>query len=283
MLSDFFATLSRTLDDRPEFKGAHAGHNPPGATPKADVIPIPLATVEQVVAREVHRYNTLAGRRAQGANGRSYQEMFMDGLGDRIIRRPTARQLYLSSLVYKPVAVDRDGRVKVDGWTYGGPETQEALIRYHGTGRKITLGRDPDDLSAPALAFDDQNRLICEGIQYVARGAYDSKDGIRDAMRNKQAAQKATRQAVQANAYMDDAEFARAMDVLTQAAQADGAPDMPDQSVVAGAFNLPLKGTEPNTDDKQVYPLVPKKPTQEMLENLDRAIGFDPSFGQGGR
>jgi putative transposase len=66
-----FATLSRCLDDRPEFQMAHAGHNP-GASPSAEVIPVPLETVESVVAREINRYNVETGRRSQGANGRSY-------------------------------------------------------------------------------------------------------------------------------------------------------------------------------------------------------------------
>jgi putative transposase len=37
-----FATLSRVVDDRPEFAGAHAGHAP-GASPTAQVRPVPIA------------------------------------------------------------------------------------------------------------------------------------------------------------------------------------------------------------------------------------------------
>ena len=82
-------------------------------------------------------------------------------------RGRTARQAYLAGLIYTPFAVDREGRVKVDNRTCGRPRTQEALLPYHGTGKRILLGRDPDDLSQPALAFDEAGDLIAEGIATV--------------------------------------------------------------------------------------------------------------------
>ena len=66
-----FATLSRVIDDRPEFKGAHAGHSA-GATPTSEIVPVPFAKVQAVLAREVARHNAEGGRNSQGANGRSY-------------------------------------------------------------------------------------------------------------------------------------------------------------------------------------------------------------------
>ena len=113
---------------------------------------------------------------------------FKASLSTRIERRPTARQLYLASLIYKPVSVNRAGQIIVDQWVYGDPMTQADLLPYHGKGTKILLGRNPDDLSAPAIAFNADGRLICQGIAHVERGAYDSVDGIRTAARNKKAA-----------------------------------------------------------------------------------------------
>lgn len=141
-----FADLSRVVDDRPEFKGAHAGHNP-GASPNTDVRPIRIDTARQGLAREIERYDAEPGRRAQGARGRSYAQVFAAGIADRIVRRPTARQLYLAGLIYTGVAVDRNGRMRADGWTYGDPLTMDELLPYHGSGRRVLLGRDPDDLS----------------------------------------------------------------------------------------------------------------------------------------
>lgn len=59
-----FATLSRVIDDRPELKGAHAGH-----VPGHDVVPVPFSVMENVVHREIDRHNREAGRKGQGAGG----------------------------------------------------------------------------------------------------------------------------------------------------------------------------------------------------------------------
>lgn len=239
-----FASLSRIIDDRPEFKGAHAGHNP-GAAPDSRVIPVPFAKVQDIVRREVSRYNNEAGRNSQGARGRSYCKVFADGLSERIVRQPTARQLYLASLIYKPVSVDRNGQVKVDGWIYGSPTTQAELLPFHGTGQRILLGRDPDDLGAPAIAFGEDGRLICEGIEYVVRGAYDSKDGIHTAARNRKAARDAAAKADLANNYMAEAEFAAALDALdTPEPTKQSKPD----KVVGARFGGPLRKAKPVDD-----------------------------------
>jgi len=138
----------------------------------------------------------------------------------------------LAGLIYTPVAVDRWGRVQVDGWTYGQPETQEDLLPYHKSGQAILLGRDPDDFSAPALAWNEDNRLICEGIMPVTRGAYGSVDGVRDAARNRSHARKAVKAAAEANRYMKNEEFAAAMAAIPTPEPFTPAPD----AVVAGRF-----------------------------------------------
>lgn len=74
-----FASLSRVLDDRPEFKGAHAGHKP-GTAPDSLVVPVHFETALAVCTREVARYNAEPGRRGQGMKGRSYQAAFEAGL-----------------------------------------------------------------------------------------------------------------------------------------------------------------------------------------------------------
>lgn len=258
-----FATLSRALDDRPEFKGAHAGHKP-GASADASDQPVPRAEALRIIDREVRRYNAETGRRSQGANGRSYEQVFRDGMAERRIRKPTARQLYLAGLIYKAVAVDRFGQVRVHGWTYGGANTQNALLGYHGTGKRILLGRDPDDFSAPALAFDEDGALICEGIEPVKAGPYGSVQGIRQADRNRKAARVAVAAGHEASDYLNAAELKAALAMLD-------APDSPAfggvKDVVAGQFKSPLKASK-GTKPKGSAPSIPL----EYLNNLNAAL-----------
>lgn len=265
-----FASLSRVIDDRPEFKAAHAGHAP-GAAPGKDVVPVEIETARRIIAREIARYNAETGRAAQGARGRSYDQMFVDGIEGRILRRPTARQSYLAGLIYKPVAVDREGRVKVDGWTYGGPLTQDALLAWHGNGKRILLGCDPNDLAQPALAFDEGGNLIAEGIAAIERGAYGSKDGIRDAARLRKAARQATAQADEAQDYLTDMELREALAAL----DCETPDPMPARvsKVVGGRFGGPLSDRSALHDDDAV--------PEAFLKNMDAALRARSAKGDG--
>lgn len=259
-----FATLSRVIDDRPEFKGAHAGHAP-GAAPDRGGVPVPLAVAEAVVRREVDRHNRETGRTGQGARGRSYEQMFNAGLQKRVLRKPTRQQLYFAGLTYKPASVDRYGRVQVDTWTYGGPETQNELLRWHNRGQ-ILVGRDPDDFSALAVAFDEDGRLICKGFAPVKAGSYDSVEGAREAAKNGKITRALVAKAEEANGYLADADFAAALADLA-APEADDTPRS--GQVVGGRFGAPLQPARKAKPKSAITP--------EMLGNFDRAIGFDAS------
>lgn len=268
-----FATLSRDIDDRPEFEAAHAGHAP-GATPTKDITPVPLAVAEMIIRRQIDRHNREAGRKGQGANGRSYEQTFRDGLVERIFRKPTAKQLYLASLIYTPASVDRFGRVQIDNWTYGGPETQQYLLAWHGKGQ-ILIGRDPDNFDAPAVAFDDQGRLICKDITPVKAGVYGSVQGSKEAAKNRKAARAAVTAADEANSYLDDAAFDAALARLS----APEAPTPPKPTkVVGGKFG----GLQPKRKaEAEPRPGATTYLTPEMLERLDREIGLKPALGAG--
>lgn len=273
-----FATLSRALDDGPEFAGAHAGHAP-GASPGKGVVPVPLALAERVIAREIARHNAEAGRRGQGARGRSYAQMFQDGLAERIVSKPTRAQLYYASLVYTPASVDRWGRVHIDNWTYGGPETQQDLKQWHGKGQ-ILIGRDPDNFNSPAVAFNDLGELICKGIEPVKAHVYDSVNGAREAAKNNKAARAAVAAAEAANQYLDDVAF--------RSVQADlPTPEAPLPAKPAKVVGARFGGLQPMRQATAPIPRPATEPrrksylTAEMLENLDQAIGFKPARGAG--
>ena len=171
----------------------------------------------------------------------------------RVRRQPTERQLTLAGLIYTPVKVDRWGRVQVDTWTYGQPETQADLLPYHKSGQAILLGRDPDDFSVPALAWNEDDRLICEGIMPVKRGDYGSVDGVRDAARNRSHARKASKAGAAANDYMANTELAAAMAAIPtpEPFRPEGAP------IVAGHFGGSLQTRRKPKPDAETASAVP--------------------------
>ena len=119
----------------------------------------------------------------------------------------------------------------------GQPETQAALLDHHKSGAKVLLGRDPDDFSADCIAFDEDGRLICEGIAHVKAGAYDSKEGIRDAARYHKKARDAADRAAELNGYLSDDDFKAALADLGT----PHTPVVPAEKVVAARFGSPLQ------------------------------------------
>jgi putative transposase len=275
-----FATLSRVIDDRPEFRGAHAGH-----APGAGIVPVPVETAWRVIEREIARHSSETGRRGQGMRGRSYGRVLDAGLAVRIRRQPTTWQLHVASLIYSAVAVDRHGRVQVDGWTYGGPKTQEALLRHQKRDR-ILLGRNPDDFSAPATAWDEAGNLICEDIAAIGRGAYGSVDGARAGAHNRKAARDAVAAGEAAAEYLD-VEKMRATLAALDIAEAD-TPPAPG-GIVAGQFGGKLRRA-PRSDKGKggaavaMLPAVPEEPLPEdWRANFQRSIGFNlADYAKGG-
>ena len=268
-----FATLSRSLDDGPWFDRAHAGHAP-GAAPTGEVRPVPIEEVRRIVAAGVERFNRTPGRRAQGARGRSYQMLFAEGCADRIRRLPTGDQLYLAGLRYRPASVDRHGRINVNGWAYGGPDTQDALLRHHGKGRKVLIGYHPDDFAQPAIALTLDGKLICRDIEPIKAGAYGSEEGKRDAARNRAAAARKVAELDALNRSVDDAEFDATMAHLMT--PRGPAPDpAPAAKVVGARFGMPISKaeTEPApSEPAEAEPAPMTRVPPQFLRNMDTML-----------
>jgi len=150
-------------------------------------------------------------------------------------------------------------------------------LPYHKSRQAILLGRDPDDFSAPALAWTEDNRLICEGIMPVTRGKYGSVDRSRDAARNRSQARKAVNAAAQANNYMADAEFTAAMAALPTPEPVNLGPD----AVVAGQFGGTLqrkRQAEPKPEAELKVPAEYHRIMDAHLANI--AAGRKPKLAK---
>lgn len=261
-----FRDTSRRIDQAPELAGAHAGSRI-DRKPDGQIKPAPLSLLEEVFGRELAYHNSRK-RRGGFAKGRSFEDVYLDSMTGQARRLATERQLYLASLIYKPASVDRNGRVKVEGWTYGGPETQQELMKFFdvegGKAREqILVGIDPTDQSAPAIAYNREGRLIAENIMPVIAGAYMSQEGKRNSKRYEAAARTMVRQAGELRRKADEAMVAKA-----SAAYAKATPKpkgLPEQTVLQPRFNAPLND----------HP-APEKTgaTEEMWANFDRYVGM---------
>ena len=144
-------------------------------------------------------------------------------------------------------------------------------MRFHGKRQRILLGRNPDDFSAPAIAFDDRGELITEGIEPVQAGAYGSVEGIRTGARNRQSSRAKVAQAKEANNYLEDAEFKA---LLAKLDVPDGESfDSPEQ-VVAPRFGSPLRTTR-SPAKPSPEPAIP----EEYYKNMDTALAASRSRG----
>lgn len=237
-----FAETGKRIDCAPEFSGAYAGSKPE-KKPSGKVKPVPFEMVKAVFDREFAAHNTRIRRGGVG-KGRSFDQAFADGCAIQIPRMATERQLYLASLIYKPVSVTKFGRFSIGDWTYGGPDTQDALLAFfdHRRGRakdQILVGIDPNDYSQPAVAYDRDGYKIAEDIQPIIAGEYVSRASANEAARYGKAARKATKVAQEA-LRQRDAALERRADAAYQNA-APTAPSAPVSSVVQPRFNAPLR------------------------------------------
>ncbi|KHQ52996.1 transposase domain-containing protein [Mameliella alba] len=272
-----FRLLSRKLDECPEFQGAHAGHAP-GTRPSAKVLPISIETANRMAEHYITKLNKRTGSRAHGARGRSYDEMFRDGLAGRLVppRKPTERQLYIAGLDWTEVTVDGNARVTIRDWTYGDWDTYLVLIEYAKGkpknprgGVKIVFGRDPDDFNAPAIAYDADGNWICDGIQPVQRGEYGDAEGAQTAARNEKSATNAAKKAKAAQDALNEAKYKQATAALYDHVAADQ-PQAPEPgNVAAGHFDQPFRKRK--QAEKRAADVIP----EEFLRNLDTAIAAD--------
>lgn len=264
-----FKDLTRQIDDRPEFHGAHAGHSP-GNKPPGDVQPIPLAEAKRIIEREIERYNREPGRRAFGANGRSYQQVFEDGFKQRAKKVATKDQIEKASRVYVERSVNRDGQIQVGDWFYGQQDTVGTLMPFHERGERIFIGYDPNDHDAPAVAYTLKYKKICGDIKVAQRGEFFDDEGARNAGRNRNFVKTNMAKIQKAENFLADAKLAEVYAALDR-----DYPDAPPPQASKVAVMQPHAWHD-NPPDATEGGAVP----QHMMDKLYASAGI-PRTGTG--
>lgn len=186
-----FRDFAHDIAKRPEFDGAYTGHNTISKPANYSARGVPFAEFEAIVRREIAFYNARLGRTGRGMNGRSFDQVFAEGIARRPARRVTAEQLRLCMLASKPVAMDpRAGEVRVEGHRYWSPELgdikrQRVIVRF-----------DPERMDLPAYVYDLQGRFLAQA-ERLGAGSFDNLHEGRKQNRKVAEHQRHLRQAAQ--------------------------------------------------------------------------------------
>jgi putative transposase len=254
----------RHIDNGPRFKGAHTG-NRPGDRPSAAVEPVSLEFAERVYGEAIAAFNTLPCR-VQGANGRSRNEIFEQERGAP--RIATEAQLRSASLEYDKRKVDQFGRLRIGNWSYGDENTRPILDRY--IGQELWIGRDPENYEAPVVAYDTDQRLVCNDIPCMAAGAYRSREGERTARKLKRDRIKHLNKAAEADNALSSHGLAELLEKHRSAAPTDEGAASGD--VVQMTPNL-LRPARPDRDASDSAEIAKIRERELAAEAEDKAAG----------
>jgi putative transposase len=128
---------------------------------------MPLAEFEAIVRRELAFYNAQAGRRGQGMNGRSFDQVFAEGLArwppPQAHRRAAAP---LPAGLQAGLMDPQSGAVAVEGHRYWSPELGEVKRQ------KVIVRFDPEAMDQPAYVYSLDGR--CWPRPRMMAGSFDA-------------------------------------------------------------------------------------------------------------
>lgn len=162
-------------DDKPEYSEGKRGAN------KA----VPIAQLEELIAREVAAWNAKQGRRSPMHRGRSFDEVFNESYARSTIRRASEAQRRLWLLATEPVTAGRrDGSITLDAGrisrtdvapTQANRYWNDALVDY--AGRQVVARFDPRQLHEGIHVYTLDGRWICYAACIAAEGFADQNAG----------------------------------------------------------------------------------------------------------
>lgn len=223
-----FRDFAGEIAKHPALEGAYTGPNTAAKPDNYGARAIPIAEFEALVRTEVAVLNARAGRRGVHMAGRSYNQVFEEGVARHGVRVATAEQLRLCLASSQELTLDsRENAVRLFGARYWSPELS-ALKR-----QRVTVRFDPENLAAPVHVYSLDGRYLCEARQ-VAAGSFDRAADAHAQGRARRAFVKARRDMAAAAIRLDAAAVARALP------EYEPAP-IPDPKVVRPAFGAPAR------------------------------------------
>ncbi|MCA0304151.1 MAG: Mu transposase C-terminal domain-containing protein [Proteobacteria bacterium] len=225
----------------PRFAGAWTGNNPMAKPENYGSTAVPIDTFTQVVAEGIAAHNARPGRRSDVAQGRSFDEVFLESYRSAPIRRATEEQRRLWLLAAEGLRARRDGSIELLGnryWT-------EALVDH--ALQKLTVRFDPQALQTEVHVYRLDGSYLCSAPVIEAAGFTDVEKAREHAA--------ARGKWLKAQKEMLSAERVLTVDQLAGMLPKVEAPEPPEPTVVRPVFGnlalVPREDAQAIEDDEQ--------------------------------
>lgn len=237
-----FRDFADDIAKHPAFSGAYTGKDTASKPSNYGERAVPLAEFEAIVRAEVALHNARAGRRGMGMNGRSFDQVFAEGVARMAPRRATPEQLRMCLLASDERPMDpRDKSVRVAGHRYWSAEL--AALKP----ARVTVRFDPEDLAAAVHVYAISGKYLGRA-ERIEAGSFDNAADAHAQRRKVRDFKRKTKDAAEALVRLTPAELGRAL----SAGPTPQPLPTPDPKVVRPAFGAartPEGLSTPNFDD----------------------------------
>lgn len=224
----------------PRFAGAYTGHNAISKPENHRSKAVPIAEFERIVRQELEFYRDQLGRSGTGMNGRSFRQVYLEGVAAHAPRRLTAEQLRYCMLASEPRGMDpASGAVTILGNRYWSPELAD-LKR-----QKVIARFDPDDLSKDIYLYSLDGRFLLQ-VERHLEGDFNSVVTAKKITGERRKQMRRIRDARDALVRLDLGDVAAQLDAV--------APSKPVQipagatNVIVPAFGVPSRANTHSTE-----------------------------------
>ncbi len=160
--------LCDTIAKHPALAGCYTGNKPDAKPENYGEKAVPIEHFKRVVERGIAAHNARTGRRTETANGRSFDQVFVESYAVAPIGKATQEQLRMALLAGEQVSADRkDGSISLMGNRYWSPELSAVA------GKRVIVRFDPDNLHQDLHVYGQDGRYIGAAALWAATGFND--------------------------------------------------------------------------------------------------------------
>lgn len=210
------------------YTGKSPSHKPSNYNDKDGA---PLAVFLAVVQEAFDHYNTRADRRGSVAFGKSYAELFNEGLKALAPSRLSAAQRDYFFAVAEKRTVSRRGEIALGKRPHVNFYFHTKLLDH--IGKQVVVRFDPEDYGKPIRVEDFEGNIIAANVPMTRKTGFDNRNQLRDHERAKNAEKRAIKEAAKQRNRMTVQEMQSVL------GNAPPAPETPISTVVKGVFARP--------------------------------------------